>query len=275
MRLPSMAARACLVLALVGFGVASHPRASQGEDVLTNQDVVKMVGAKLGDEVIVAKIREAPRADFQLSVDDLVGLRNAGVSEQVIHAMLERNRPERPRPARPTRSEGEVSLKTSGGSIPLHLAIGEVSSAGMGPFTNVFMNYPGLRSQVRTGDRRPTLLVSCPSGPEVGHYYIAKLDPDRRHAVRSVKIGKGVRRVTHEGGRFAPDEDWIIPYDVKTEAPGSWTVTPQRDLPPGEYGFYINMETTLGGQVAVEGITTTTPQQTCFRGGVIYDFGID
>ena len=95
MRLPSMAARACLVLALVGFGLASHPRASQAEDVLTNQDVVKMVGAKLGDEVIVAKIREAPRADFQLSVDDLVGLRNAGVSEQVMHAMLAR----RPRPS--------------------------------------------------------------------------------------------------------------------------------------------------------------------------------
>lgn len=91
MRLPSMAARACLVLALVGFGVASDSRASQGEDVLTNQDVVKMVGAKLGDEVIIAKIREAPRADFQLSVDDLVGLRNSGVSEQVIHAMLENN----------------------------------------------------------------------------------------------------------------------------------------------------------------------------------------
>ncbi|HEX4961638.1 MAG TPA: hypothetical protein VF173_12415 [Thermoanaerobaculia bacterium] len=85
----------CLTLALVVLvsllQVFSLPLLA--EEVLTNQDVVKMVAAGLGEEVVVAKVREAPRTDFHLGVDDLVELRKAGVSERVVAAMLERNRP--------------------------------------------------------------------------------------------------------------------------------------------------------------------------------------
>lgn len=137
------------------------------------------------------------------------------------------------------------------------------------------MNYPGLRSSIRTHDKRPVLLVHCSSGAAVGHYYVAKLDTDKRHGVRSLKIGKAVSRTTRPGGRFAPDEDWIVPFEVKEESSGTWSVVLQRDLPPGEYGFYINLETTLMGNSAIQGVTTSVPQQTCFQEGGIFDFGID
>jgi hypothetical protein len=265
-----------LVLALV-VCCALHGRVAVAEEVLGNQDVLKMVGAGLGDEIIVGKIQEAPRVEFQLSVDDLVALRKAGVSERVVHAMLERSKQARPQRASPyaeVQSFG-VSLKTSENNTPLHTVVGEVSSAGYGPFAHVFMNYAGLRSSVRSRDKRPVLLVSCSTAPEVGHYFLAKLDPDKRHGVRSLKIGQAVRRSGEPGGSLAPDNDWVIPFDVKEENTGTWSVSVRRDLEPGEYGWYINLETTPMGQVAMEGFNTSTPQQKCFQGGTIFDFGID
>jgi hypothetical protein len=184
--------------------VVLDDRSALAEDVLTNPDVVRMVAAGLGDEIIVAKVQEAPRVNFELAVDDLVALRKAGVSERVVHAMLERNRPtplHRPVPIREEPAVG-ISLKTGEGTTPLHMALGEFSSAGYGPFASVFINYPGLRSPVRVRDRRPVLLVTCSSAPEAGHYFFAKLDPDKRHGVRSLKIGKALRGAGQPGGRF-------------------------------------------------------------------------
>jgi hypothetical protein len=60
-------------LCLLVIGMLSAPLFAEG--ALTNQDVVKMVSAGLGDEVTVAKIREAPEVDFKLEVDDLVSLK--------------------------------------------------------------------------------------------------------------------------------------------------------------------------------------------------------
>jgi hypothetical protein len=275
--MPSKAPLSRLALVAIACCVALHGRPGVAEEVLRNQDVLKMVTAGLGDELIVGKIQEAPQVEFQLAVDDLVALRRAGVSERVVNAMLARNkqqtRPQRVPPPAPAASS--VSLRSGDSTMALHEAVGEVSSAGMGVFQNVFLNYAGLQSTARTSDRRPVLLVNCSSGPNVGHYFLAKLDSDRRHLVRSLKIGKGIRRVGHAGGALAPDEDWVIPYDVKEEGPGTWTVTPQRRLEPGEYGLYVNLETTPMGSAAVEGINSSTPQQRCFIGGGIFDFGVD
>jgi hypothetical protein len=243
------------------------------QETLTNQDVLKMAAAGLGDELIVGKIQEAPQVAFQLSVDDLVALHTAGLSERVVHAMLERSkRAAGPRTRAPQGSA--VSLATGEGTSPLHLMVGEVSGAGFGPFVNIFMNYAGLSAAVRTHDKRPALLVSCSVAPEAGHFFLAKLDPDKRHGVRSLKIGKAVRRVG-PGGRLAPDEDWVLPIDIKQESEETWSIRAQRDLQPGEYGLYVNLETTPMGAPAIEGLNTSQQLYRCFRGGGIFDFGVD
>lgn len=118
----------CLAFALVVCCMTLPYRAAVAEEVLRNQDVVKMAAAGLGDEIIVAKVQEASQVDFQLSVDDLVALRKAGLSERVVHAMLERSKPARPHWPGPSpgQQDSNVSLKTGEGTTPLHLAIGEV-----------------------------------------------------------------------------------------------------------------------------------------------------
>ena len=78
----------------------AEPRASQGGDQqgnpgnaqaqgLSNDDIIKLVQMKLGDSVIIAKIKSSPCA-FETSVDGIAKLKQAGVSDVVLQAMVEK-----------------------------------------------------------------------------------------------------------------------------------------------------------------------------------------
>jgi hypothetical protein len=71
------------------------------EQVLTNDDVVNLAKAGLDDEIVIAKVKNAPAAQLDVSTDALVALKKAKVSSAVIAAMVERAS----RPA-PTASAG-------------------------------------------------------------------------------------------------------------------------------------------------------------------------
>jgi hypothetical protein len=60
------------------------------EAVLTNEDVAGLVKADLGDEIVIAKIRNAPKVQLDVSTDALVALKKARVSSAIIAAMIER-----------------------------------------------------------------------------------------------------------------------------------------------------------------------------------------
>src|ERR1700681_2056615 len=60
------------------------------QQALNDDSVVKMVKAGLGDDVIVAAIKNSP-GTYSLSTDDLISLKKQGVSEKVLGAMIEKN----------------------------------------------------------------------------------------------------------------------------------------------------------------------------------------
>jgi|HubBroStandDraft_1064217.scaffolds.fasta_scaffold31717_1 hypothetical protein len=60
------------------------------QDPLTDDAVFKMVKAGLSDEIVVTAINQQP-GRYSVSPDDLVALKNAGVSEKVLAAMLSKN----------------------------------------------------------------------------------------------------------------------------------------------------------------------------------------
>jgi hypothetical protein len=60
------------------------------QKALTNEDVIKLVKAELGDKVIINKIRSSPGDKLDTSTDALIKLKKAGVSKDVIAAMIER-----------------------------------------------------------------------------------------------------------------------------------------------------------------------------------------
>jgi hypothetical protein len=60
--------------------------AESPSEVLTNSDVIKMAKANLGDRIIISKIKSSAY-NFDTSVDGMVKLKEAGVSDHVIQAM--------------------------------------------------------------------------------------------------------------------------------------------------------------------------------------------
>src|ERR1700722_10525042 len=55
---------------------------------LTNDDIIKLVQAKLPDSVVIAKIKSS-NCDFDTSTDALIKLKQAGVSDSVLQAIID------------------------------------------------------------------------------------------------------------------------------------------------------------------------------------------
>lgn len=63
----------------------SRPIAKQ--PVMTNQDVIKLTQAKISEDIIIAKIQQS-KTRFDTSVEALVALQKAGVSERIVKVMM-------------------------------------------------------------------------------------------------------------------------------------------------------------------------------------------
>jgi hypothetical protein len=68
-------------------GVARDTSTERGANVLTNKDVIALKSAGLGDELVIAKIRES-QLDFSFGTEDLIALKKANVSDLVISEMM-------------------------------------------------------------------------------------------------------------------------------------------------------------------------------------------
>ena len=70
---------------------ANAPRAKRsGPQELDNDAIIRMTKADVGDSIITETVRTQP-GNFRTGPDDLIALKNAGVSQTVISAMLARN----------------------------------------------------------------------------------------------------------------------------------------------------------------------------------------
>lgn len=61
---------------------------STGPVAMTNRDVIRLLQAKLSDDIIIAKIKQS-KTHFDTSVDSLVALRTAGASDRLITFMMD------------------------------------------------------------------------------------------------------------------------------------------------------------------------------------------
>lgn len=82
-------------------------------EILTNSDVTAMVKGGLSADIVVAKVTGAA-CRFQLDADGLIALKQAGVSDQIIRAML-------------AKDCSESSSNSSGAPPPSHNALAEAS----------------------------------------------------------------------------------------------------------------------------------------------------
>lgn len=239
----------CAVLVTV---LAAATARAQDERPLDNAGVIKLTKAALGDAVIIAKIESAREVRFDLETEDLIALKEAGVSREVIAAMIARDAHQA---SSPTASMGpRVTLLAGGSEVELLPADGNVKTI-VAPFVGIrrFVIFSEVAASVRTRDRRPSLLVATDRDPRRA-WWLVKLDQDkdpedmdRSIDVESPGLWGGVLS-------SSPDEDFAVSHDVIEERPGLWRFTPRKALKPGEYGLYVG-----------SGELTST----------LYDFGID
>ena len=246
------------------------------EAPLTNADVVKLCKLDLGDQVVIAKINQAKAVDFKLDTDSLVALKQDGVSKDVITAML--NRATAPQvqsgpttgPARgaggspgalpaglPNAGDEGVLLRTSEREIRLQSVQGDLSTTWAYVAMLTFLDFPGLRADLRITDRRPTVLVRSSKSPK-GRVFLVKCESNKKDNDRSVKVGRA--RLFSQKTWSTPDSDWTVAFDTKELSDSTWEITPKQDLKPGEYGVLFR-----GGFYGILGGSQ----------GELFDFGVD
>ncbi len=76
----------------------ARPQARPKTAAMTNQDVIKLAQAKIGDDIIIARIRQS-KTNFDFSTEALLQLKDAGVSDRVLKVMM--NPAAEPEPAAP------------------------------------------------------------------------------------------------------------------------------------------------------------------------------
>jgi hypothetical protein len=88
-------------------GAAEGPLKAPASSTMTNESVVKMVKAGLGDSLVIQTVNTQP-GDYATDADSLVRLKESGVSDAVISAMV-----------RVMSTQGRRLLTTGGGTQPV------------------------------------------------------------------------------------------------------------------------------------------------------------
>lgn len=253
----------------------AQQQVSVGEAALTNEDIVRLSKMGLGDEVAIAKINQAQNVDFKLDTSNLITLKSEGVSKAVIAAMLKRTSASQGQSASspagsggganyarpswaPTNPGDEgVILRTTQGETRLQSVQGDISTTFAVVTELLFLDFPGLKADVRITDPRPTIVVHCSKSPR-GRVFLVRCKQNSNDSNRSVKLGKS--GMFSQKSWSTPDRDWLIAFDMKELPNNTWEITPKQDMKQGEYGVLFK-----GG---FSGMLEST-------GGELFDFGVD
>ena len=254
---------------------------------LTNDDVVQMVKGGFDETTTIAAI-DAAVTNFDTSVQALLALKAAGVSEKVISAMLAatKKKSEAPKPAATTAPSAPSQAAPANPDVPedmgvyvkLKGALAEVyaetvswKSGGVGKsmltggFTKGHVNatVSGPKSKLQIG-APIEVVVKCAEGVTASEYTLLKLDEkgDRRE-FRAVTGG-----VYHSSGGLEKD---AIKFDFQKIAPRTFKIL-LTGLKKGEYGLLPPGSGSVGGMGG--GASGQTVQGGSMQAGKLYTFGI-
>ena len=239
-----------VIVLVVIFLAANIICAADGEKPLDNAQVINMTKAALGDSVIIAKIKASKEVKFDLETDDLIKLKAAGVSKDVITAMLDRST------AKST-SESSTGLKvilsSESGDVELRPIHGEFSQFHA-PFTGLrrFVLFSPETATTRIKNRQPTILVTSDREPGKTCSYVKIYHDKKDRWIDLESPGLWGGSISNR-----PYGDCLVKYSVSQEKSGVWGFKPDNTLEPDDYGLY------------------------CFSGQsenaefILYEFGID
>lgn len=214
---------------------SSHPE----DSILSVDGIVELVQAGLSEDLIIAKIRQNGKA-FDLGVDELLRLKKASVSDSIIKAMMQPERPvqsgEAVDPTAPPSREVGVYYKKrgewlevlpdiitwkTGGVLKAVATVGvvkrNINGRILGPHSRNSLTAP-LEFLIRTGE-----------GTAITEYQLLRLrEKKKAREFRTVTGG-----VFHQSGGATRD---LLPFESKKITNRTYgIILPQ--LGAGEYGF--------------------------------------
>jgi hypothetical protein len=232
MRKFSLVALVLFSLSLVAFG----------QEALTNESIVKMTKAGLGEDLIVSMVQNQP-GHYDLTPDSLVSMKSDGVSEKILAAMAAKN-------AAPAAPAGAV--KTADPYDDLDTGVyckvkgewTEIKSEAVnwktgGVAKSVFSNgiVKGDVNGHLNGKESLTklttpleIMIKAPEGSEATDYQFVHLHVNSNNREFRTKTG-GVFHATGGSTRDA------IEFDQSKVAKHVYTVTFKGNLAAGEYAF--------------------------------------
>jgi hypothetical protein len=211
-----------------------------GQQAMTNDSVLKLANAGMGEDTIVNMINTQP-ASFSLGADDLIALKTGGVSEKVIGAMLLKKTGGAPSGGAAASAAGpvheigvyyrigdawmdmepEVATFKSGGVLKSIATDGIVKGDTNG-------HIKGSNSKVKI-DTPVEILIYAPEGVAATEYQLLLLHKsgDSRE-FRTITGG-----VFHKSGGASRD---AVDFESKKIAPRTYSLT-LSNLKAGEYGI--------------------------------------
>jgi len=274
-----------LVLLSVALAMVVSLALAQGKKPLTNDDVLQMVKAGFQESMIIKAI-EANDTNFDVSFQPLMDLKNAGVSQPIIEAMLAAEAKKKaldpgakPANAPPPDPNDPKSPHASGiywkptQRAEKHMVRLEPSTYSQGKTTGMFgaamsMGISKAKWKIVINGDRAVLHITEPA-PEFWFYFgtgqeafsSGPSSPDDFLLVRLEKKGKDRELVVGQGGLTGTSAGTrskaTIALESKQLAPGIYQVRPNRPLEPGEYAFMragMNIENLASGRVFDFGI---------------------
>ena len=264
------------------------------QQAMNNDAVIKMIKAGLSDDLIVTTIKNSP-GTYDTSVNGLIALKQAGVSDKVVAAMVAKaNAPAEAPAAAPTAATSTskdpndpnsphdpgVYIMTAGsdgkpqmvfidraGAASAHTSnlLGAAFSYGISK-AKIKAEIPGAHAPVRTKNLHPTFYMYFPSADIIGGFggnsvitspsQFSLLCLDIKKDHRETEIAK----MGFASAQAGVDDKKAVQFATDRIRNGVYKITPNTDLHDGEYAF-----------IAASGTAGTATAQTV----VIYDFGVD
>ena len=277
-----------LLISLLVCLAASTPVFAQ-EGAMTNDEVITLTKAGLSPSIIVGKIRSG-KSNFDLSTDSLIKLKQAGVSDDIVAAMLEAKSGRTASAGASTSGDPNDPMAKHGYGIYLLEEIdGQRKMTQLAPnvsaqnrtggmFTSsltygigkvkIKSNLPGRNAALQIKNTQPVFYfyldvtsggLNTSSGVPSTTNEFAMIRFNQRSDNREVTIGK----MNAFGGKGGLSDEYVVQFSAQDMGNGIFKVTPAAPLTKGEYAFYLinsgnsNASSAVGAKFFDFGVTLT------------------
>lgn len=239
---------------------------SAQNEVLTNQTVLDMIELGFGDDVVVTKISTS-QTDFSTSIQDLKALKEKGVSNDIIVAMMQANKENEDEDKKNEIAKSGIYFKDNGKLKKVFPTVfsGTKTSTLKAAFTygiadakmKSVMNNEHSNNIVQTNT--PTFVFffdrkeQTSFAASASNWWFTVASSPNEFVLANLKVKKGKRELEtgtanlYAGNSIGINENDIIGFDIEAINDLEFKVTPKRPLEPGEYCFFYQGTIPQGG----------------------------